>query len=90
MFNEQGAEAYGVAPSVSCLESTALASSVLAGAWRPVTAAPALEGSLLPTDFTAAAPDLAPERIARRLVGLRALPADGCTGLRWKRSATRR
>ncbi|MCT0205112.1 FAD-binding oxidoreductase [Synechococcus sp. CS-602] len=53
------------------LGSTALASSVLAGAWRPVTAAPALEGSLLPTDFTAAAPDLAPERIARRLVGLR-------------------
>ncbi|NQV11233.1 MAG: FAD-dependent oxidoreductase [Cyanobacteria bacterium] len=53
------------------LGSTALASSVLAGAWRPVTAALAPEEPFLPADFTAAVPDLDPERIMRRLVGLR-------------------
>ncbi|WP_094556080.1 FAD-binding oxidoreductase [Synechococcus sp. 1G10] len=53
------------------LGSTALAGSVLAGAWRPVASAPTAAGSFLPADFTVAVPDLAPERIVRRLVGLR-------------------
>ena len=53
------------------LGSTALAGSVLAGAWRPVASAPTPEGSFLPADFTVAVPDFAPERIVRRLVGLR-------------------
>lgn len=53
------------------LGSTALAGSVLAGAWRSVASAPTLEGSFLPADFTVAVPDFAPERIVRRLVGLR-------------------
>lgn len=53
------------------LRSTLLAGSVVAGAWGPVISAPTPAGGELPARVTGALPDLAPERIVRRLVGLR-------------------
>jgi len=90
-FNEQGAEAYGVAPSASCLESRLGQLRVLAGAWRPVLRHPLWKGRFLQqTSPLRRRQTLPPERMRGAWVGLRPFPADGVYGLRWKRSATRR
>jgi len=85
MFHEQ-ARGLASAPSVPGLDPRHWASSVLAGAWRPVTAATALEGSLLGQQLHRCGARPCSRAHPRRLVGLR--PSALGVRIEWKRRRT--
>jgi len=90
MFNEQGAEAYGLSRRQFPADPRHWQLRP-AGAGRPSTAASRLwKGRFCQQTSPLRRQTLLPKRIARDWVGLRPFRADGCTDCKVERSATRR